>query len=213
MFQKPKTAKRLYFDVIPRNVDDYLVELQRHVSQDAKEQLSNGVWHVHDGAPPEPEPGVTFNMLLNLVSVCHSDDPVVLWHYITRHAPAATPGTSPILDNLVRFAIAYYTDFVLPTKHYRQATAEERAALADLRSVLADMSADASADDIQTDVYEVGKRHECFGSLRDWFEALYQILLGQDSGPRMGSFIALYGLDETLALLDRAIAGDDLAAE
>jgi len=213
MFQKPKTAKRLHFDVIPRNVDDYLAELQKYAGQSPEEQLRNAVWHVHNGAPAAPESGVTFGLLLNLVSVCHSDDPTVVWHYVSRYAPEASPSTSPILDRLVRFAIAYYTDFVLPTKHYRQATEEERAALEDLRAVLAAMPGGAVADAIQTEVYEAGKRHACFANLRDWFRALYEILLGQDSGPRMGSFIALYGLDETVALLDRAIAGEDLASD
>jgi lysyl-tRNA synthetase class 1 len=213
MYQKPKAAKRLYFDVIPRTVDDYLAELQQFTAQDMKQQLNTAVWHTHNGTPPQPEASVSFSMLLNLVSVCHSDDPRVIWHYVSRYVPEATPETSPRMDQLVGFAIRYYKDFVRAAKHYRNATTDEKTALEDLRQVLASMPATATADDIQTQVYEVGKRHQCFGGLREWFAALYQILLGQDSGPRMGSFIALYGIGETVTLLDRAIAGEDLSEE
>jgi lysyl-tRNA synthetase class 1 len=213
MYQKPKAAKRLHFDVIPRNVDDYLTELQQFTAQSTKQRLNTAVWHIHNGILPQPEASVSFSMLLNLVSVCHADDPRVIWHYVTRYVPKATPETSPLLNQLVGYAIGYYKDFVRPAKHYRKATRDEKKALEDLRNVLASMPANATADDIQVQVYEVGKRHQCFGELREWFTALYQILLGQDAGPRMGSFIAVYGIGETVALLDRAIAGDELSEE
>jgi lysyl-tRNA synthetase class 1 len=211
MYQKPKTARRLYFDVLPQNVDEYLAQLRAFATQDDQQRLANPVWHLHNGAPPEPEASVSFSILLNLASVCHSNDPAVLWHHLTRNAPAVTPEGSPITDKLVRFAIAYYRDFVLPGKQHRTATPEERAALEDLRTTLLGLPEGTSPEGVQTAVYEVGKRHECFSSLKDWFGALYQILLGQDAGPRMGSFIALYGLEETVELLDKAIAGEDLA--
>jgi lysyl-tRNA synthetase class 1 len=210
MYQKPTAARRLYFDVIPKNVDDYLNELQNFRTLDLKQQMNTAIWHIHNGAAPQAEAGVSFSMLLNLVSVCHSDDPRVIWHYITRYAPAATPETAPYLNRLVGYAIAYYKDFVLPAKKYRKATDDEKKALEDLRATLGALSPASRADEIQTQVYEVGKRHPMFVDLKDWFKALYQILLGQDSGPRMGSFIALYGVPETIALLDRAIAGEDL---
>lgn len=209
MYQKPEAASRLYFDVIPKNVDQYAAELHQFPTKDLKQQLGMAVWHVHDGEPPElSDAGVSFSMLLNLVNVCHSDDPAVIWHYLSRYAPDATPDTSPFLDRLVRFAIRYYTDFVLPGKHYRTAGAHERVALRDLRDTLAGLESNATAEDIQSQVYEVGKRHACFGGLREWFGALYQILLGQDAGPRIGSFIALYGIVETIELIDRAIEND-----
>lgn len=211
MYQKPQTAKRLYFDVIPRSVDDYLADLEKYSTQDANSRINTAVWHVHAGAPPQPEAGISFSILLNLVSACHSDDPAVIWHYVTRYAPAATPQNSPFLNNLIGFAIQYYRDFVLPVISYRKASDVEKEALRDLRYELEKLPLDASAEVIQNQVYEVGKRHEAFSSLRDWFKALYQILLGQDSGPRMGSFIALYGIQETLQLLDHAIAGQDLS--
>jgi len=213
MFQKPRAAKRLYFDVIPRNVDDYLTHLEKYRDQDAKARLANPVWHIHDGQPPHEAAHLSFGILLNLASVCNSEDPAVLWHYISRYAPDASPDTAPILDRLVRHAIAYYRDFVLPAKTYRPATAGEAQALQELRAALAEAPPESNAEALQTLVYEVGKRHaETVGDLKAWFKTLYQVLLGQDQGPRMGSFIALYGRDETLALLDAAIAGEDLAA-
>ncbi|MBB4284867.1 lysine--tRNA ligase [Roseospira goensis] len=212
MYQKPRAAKKLYFDVIPRNVDDYLAHLEKFEGQASRDRLNNPVWHIHNGRPPREEAHLSFGILLNLANVCHSEDPAVLWHYISRYAPGATPETAPILDGLVGHAIAYYRDFVRPAKRYRTATAAEARALEDLRAALAEAPPEAGAEDLQTLVYEVGKAHaDTLGDLKSWFKALYQILLGQDQGPRMGSFIALYGRDETLALLDRAIAGDDLA--
>jgi lysyl-tRNA synthetase class 1 len=203
MYQKPETARRLYFDVIPKNVDEYAAELRQFPGKDLEPQLGSAVWHIHDGQPPSPpNTDVSSGMLLNLVNVCHSDDPEVIWHYVSRHAPDATPESSPFLDGLVRFAIRYYTDFVQPNRKYRDPGPEEMVALRDLRRTLSALPPDAGADQIQTQVYEVGKRHDCFPGLGEWFRALYQILLGQDSGPRMGSFIALYGIRETIALLE-----------
>ena len=210
MYGKPKAAKRFYFDVIPRTVDDYLGHLARFAGQDAAERLENPVWHVHQGRPPREEAHLTYNVLLNLASVCHTEDKAVLWHFITRTRPGATPESAPILDHLVDRAIDYYRDFVKPSKRYRPASEIEKRALEDLAVVLATMPPDAAADAIQTQVYEVGKRHP-FPDLKAWFRALYEILLGQSEGPRMGSFIALYGLAETIALIRRAVAGEDLS--
>ncbi|GAB6052640.1 lysine--tRNA ligase [Magnetospira thiophila] len=212
MYQKPKTAKRLFFDVIPKNVDEYLTFIDRFPSQDIGKQIDNPVWHIHAGQPPHEKAHLSYNILLNLASVCHSEDPSVLWHYIARYAPEATPETAPMLDKLVGYAINYYRDFVKPNKHYRLATAAEKSALEDLIVALETLPDAASPEDLQGQVYEVGKQHAAsFPDLKDWFKALYQILLGQDQGPRMGSFIALYGQAETLALLRRALAGDDLS--
>jgi len=212
MYQKPTAAKRLYFDTIPKSVDDYLAHLDSFSEQELKDQLANPVWHIHDGKPPEGMAHLSFSILLNLVSVCHSDDPAVLWHYITRYAPEANPGSDPVLDRLVRYAIAYYKDFVLPKKEFRTPTEAEVSALEELKEKLIALGQGASAEDLQTAVYAVGKNHpETFAKLRDWFKALYQILLGQDQGPRMGSFIALYGVDETVRLIERLFAGESLA--
>jgi lysyl-tRNA synthetase, class I len=211
MYQKPQTAKRLYFDVIPKSVDEYLGELEKYPQEEPKNRLNMAAWHIHNGNPPEPEVGISFSILLNLVSACHSGDPGVIWHYVSRYASGAAPQNSPRLDRLIGFAIRYYQDFVLPAIAYRKASEVEKAALEDLHRALEALPADAPADEIQNAVYEVGKRHPELGSLREWFQALYQMLLGQDSGPRMGTFIALYGVEETKDLLRRLVAGETLA--
>ena len=210
MYQKPKTAKRLFFDIIPRNVDDYLSHLSSLPQQDDAKKLNNPAWHIHQGTPPHEEAHLSFNILLNLASVCHTEDKAVLWHFISRYRPDASPEAAPILDKFLDYAVNYYRDFVKPAKNYRKATDDEKAALEDLLAVLGGFAADADAETIQTEVYEVGKRHP-FPDLKAWFRALYEILLGQSQGPRMGSFIALYGLQETQDLIKRAIAGEDLA--
>ena len=210
MFQKPKTAKRLYFDVIPKNVDEYLQHLSNLPDQAPEKRIENPVWHIHRGEPPHEDAHLSYNILLNLASVCHTEDKSVLWHFISRYRPDATPDTAPILDGLVERAINYYRDFIKPEKHYRRASADEIAAFEDLLGTLETLGTDTAAEAIQTEVYEVGKRHE-FPDLKSWFRALYEVLLGQAQGPRMGSFIALYGIDETKDLLRRAIAGEDLS--
>ena len=212
MYQKPKTAKRLFFDVIPKTVDEYLDFLEKYPNEEDKAKLDNPAWHIHGGRPPQDTVHVGFSMLLNLASVAHSENPAVLWHYISRFVPGATPESAPLLDRLVKHAIAYYKDFVKPAKVYRKIEAAERQAFVDLREALAGYRDAPTPEGLQTVVYEIGKRYpEAFGSLRDWFKALYQVLLGQEQGPRMGSFIALYGVAESVGLLDKALAGDDLA--
>ena len=207
MFQKPKTAKRLHFDVIPRSVDEYLGRLAGYADEAPETQLENPVWHVHGGAPPEPEAGVSFALLLNLVAAGNSEDPAVLWGFISRYAPGLNAETSPFLDRLVGHAIAYYRDFVKPTKTYRAPDARERAAMEALVTALAALDAGATGEEIQAQVYAVGKEAG-FEPLRDWFKALYEVLFGQSQGPRFGSFAALYGLDATIALIGAGLDGD-----
>ncbi|MBS0272520.1 MAG: lysine--tRNA ligase [Proteobacteria bacterium] len=202
MYQSPRKAKRLYFDVIPRAVDEYLNFLEKFPEQSLEQKLNNPVWHVHDGQPPSEELPLSFGILLNLASVTNTEDKKVLWGFISQYAPGAKPENMPMVDRLVEYAIAYYRDFVKPHKHYRTPTEEERKALQDLATVLKGLPRDAEI--IQAEVFEVGKRHN-YTNLRDWFKALYQILLGQEEGPRMGSFIALYGPEETVALIEEAL--------
>lgn len=209
MFQKPKTAKRLFFEVIPKTVDEYASHLSKFPQQEQKDQLSNPAWHIHAGTPPKPEvAGLGFNILLNLASVCHSEDKAVLWQFISRYSPDATPQNSPILDSLVGYAINYYQDFVKPNKKYRAPTDAERAALSDLQVKLETLDPDTEAQAIQSDVFEIGKAHG-FENLRDWFKACYEVLLGQEQGPRMGSFIALYGVKESAELIANALRDEN----
>lgn len=207
MYQKPKAAKRLYFDVIPRAVDDYLTFLGKFAAEAPEKRLENPVWHIHGGQPPAEDAHLTFGILLNLATVCHAEDPAVLWGFIRRYAPGAAPETAPILNALVDHAIAYYRDFVKPTLRSRLATPDERAAFLALRDGLAALPTDSSAEDLQALVYEIGKR-PCFPELKAWFKACYEVLLGAEQGPRLGSFIRLYGIAETIALLDKAIKGE-----
>jgi lysyl-tRNA synthetase class 1 len=209
MFQSPRKAKRLYFDVIPKAVDEYLIHLASFPGLESDRQLANPVWHVHSGAPPEAELPISFNLLLNLVSASNSEEPQVLWGFIQRYAPGARAEDHPLLDHLVGYAIRYFHDFVKPNKSYRAPDDRERAALAELNEKLGGLSDGASGEDIQNLVYAVGKAHE-FENLRDWFRALYEVLLGQSQGPRFGNFVEIYGVEETRGLIGKVLKGEDL---
>ncbi|MEH6546732.1 MAG: lysine--tRNA ligase [Sneathiella sp.] len=211
MYQNPKKAKRLHFDVIPKAVDEYFTFLAKYPEQEAKQQYANPVWHIHEGHPPSEGLPLTFGILLNLAAVVNADDSSVLWGFISRYAEGATAETNPELDKLVGYAIDYYRDFVKPTKQYRMPTDKERTALVQLVALLKELPAEAEASEIQNQVFQVGNDN-AFENLRDWFKALYETLLGQSQGPRMGSFIALYGVQETISLIDRVLAGEDLGA-
>jgi lysyl-tRNA synthetase class 1 len=229
MFQKPTAAKRLYFDVIPRTVDDYLTFLDAYPRQQPKEQLGNPVWHIHSGNPPEPEvlnkdgsgTTISFGMLLNLAAVANSEDSQVLWGFLRRYAPDVSPQNHPRLDKLIGYAVRYFRDFVRPAKSYRIADEVEREALEKLSAMLAELPAGASAENIQTAIYDVarpipryqdlkakGATPERPGVSNDWFNMLYQILLGESRGPRFGSFVALYGIAETRKLIADALTGE-----
>jgi lysyl-tRNA synthetase class 1 len=208
MFQKPRTAKKLYFDVIPKAVDEYIALLESyHAAQTSDEQrLENPVWHIHAGQVPHERYPVSFALLLNLVSASNANTREVLWGNIRAYAPGASPEANPGLDKLVGFALRYYEDFVAPTKIYRAPDARERAALEDLASRLEAMDGVRDGKIVQDAVYEVGKAHG-FEPLRAWFAALYEVLLGQSQGPRFGSFAALFGCAQTAAMIRGALAG------
>ena len=205
MYLKPKTAKRMYFDVIPKAVDEYHQQLRAYETQDIKGQLNNPVWHIHGGDVPKSDMVVPFSMLLNLASVSSAEDKAQLWGFIQRYAADATPDTNPGMDAAAGFAVRYYNDFVKPAKVFRAATDLEREALEDLRGRLAVWEGGLDAEALQSEVFACGR--ERFEPLRDWFTALYEVLLGASQGPRFGGFIALYGVDETIALIDDALAG------
>ncbi len=217
MYREPKAAKRLYFDIIPRNVDEYSQFLDAFPRQAAKERLGNPVWHIHSGAPPAPDNPVPFAMLLSLVTASNAANAETLWGFIGRYRPGVTRQSHPRLVALVDYAINYYRDFVAPTKTFREAGAAERAALADLRDALSQLPADAAPEAIQDVVYEVGRREPFLDAKKkakdgkpgvslDWFNMLYQVLLGQERGPRFGSFVAAYGIQNTIDMIDGALA-------
>ncbi|RYH10090.1 lysine--tRNA ligase [Tropicimonas sp. IMCC6043] len=207
MYQKPKTAKRLYFDVIPKAVDEYHQQLRAYPDQDLKSQLANPVYHIHGGDVPASDMVVSFAMLLNLASVAGAEDKAALWGFIRRYAPEAAPETHPQLDAAAGHAVRYYNDFVKPAKVFRLPDDKERAALEDLAQRLRDWDGGLEAEELQSVVFAVGKAHE-FEPLRDWFKAIYEVLMGASQGPRFGGFIALYGVDETVALIEKGLAGE-----
>lgn len=219
MFQRPRTAKKLYFDVIPKAVDEYYTFLSAYQRQDWKERLGNPVWHMHDGNPPAVDLPVPFSLLLNLVSASNAQNRDVLWGFISRHAPGVTPTTHPELDRLAEYAIRYFDDFVKPAKVYRAADAVEREALTKLSEALAALPADADSEAIQNAALNVARKIERYqdhskqspeggpGVSVAFFQMIYQVLIGQERGPRFGSFAALYGIAETRELIQRALAG------
>lgn len=221
MFNKPREAKRLYFDVVPRAVDEYAQFLTAYPKQvEPRDQLMNPVWHIHSGNPPAPESGgVTFSLLLNLAAVANTEDKAVMWAFIQRYMPDVTPQTHPRLDALVGYAIRYYTDFVKPAKKYRAATVDEAKALEDLAAALRELPEGSSPEAIQQKVYDIGRREPytttqkdgSVGVAQSWFNMLYQVLLGEEKGPRFGSFAALYGVGNTVKLIEKALQGGLLA--
>ncbi|MGB3538030.1 MAG: lysine--tRNA ligase [Mesorhizobium sp.] len=224
MFQKPRVAKKLYFDVIPRAVDEYYTFLSAYPRQDWKNRLGNPVWHMHNGHPPAIDLAVPFSLLLNLVSASNAQDKAVLWGFISRYAPGVTPEKNPELDRLAGYAIRYFDDFVKPSKVYRAPDDVERDALEKLAQALAALPQGADGETIQNAALNVARKIERYqdhtkqapeggpGVSVAFFQMIYQVLIGQERGPRFGSFAALYGVSETVALIGQALAGNLVAA-
>jgi len=207
MFQAPRKAKRLYFDVIPKAVDEYVTFVDKFAYMESPQQLTNPAFHIHNGDVPESASPVSFALLLNLVSASNAENKQVLWGFIDSYAPGTNAETHPFLDRLTDYALAYYRDFVAPQKTYRAADDAEKTALGDLLDRLKALPENADGETIQTEVYATGMAH-FEDDLRGWFKALYEILLGQSQGPRFGSFAALYGLEKTCALIAAGRDGD-----
>lgn len=209
MYQKPKTAKRLYFDVIPKAMDEYLTFAQNYATQDQAAKLDNPAFHIHGGKIPSNALNfnLSYSLLLNLASACNPENDTVLWGFISKYQQGLTPETSPLLANMVKCAIAYYNDFIKKNKKFRPATEAEKIALNDLVNLLKNATDEQKSDGalLQNLVFQAGKNHGYEKIMRDWFLALYQILLGQDQGPRMGSFIALFGIENFVKLVEEKI--------
>ncbi|MCB9983404.1 MAG: lysine--tRNA ligase [Rhodospirillales bacterium] len=209
MYQRPTTAKKLYFDIIPKAVDEYIQFVDKLPEQDDTKKLENPAWYIHNGTIPNSQhTPLSFALLLNLVNAANTDDPTTLWKFIRSYAPEATPESAPFLDRLVGYAIKYYQDFVLPEKQYRAPDDRERAALEDLSKRLESMQDHLEAEDYMTEVFSAGKENGYEKEeLREWFKAIYEVCLGQSQGPRFGSFIRLYGVQDTAALIKDALDG------
>jgi lysyl-tRNA synthetase class 1 len=230
MFNKPREAKKLHFDVIPKAMDDYLQFLDAYPRQDWKNRLGNPAWHIHGGAPPAPETmpadagsdapraSVSFALLLNLAAVANAEDKEVLWGFLRRYAPGADPATHPGLDRMAGYAVRYFRDRVRPEKTYRLAEPHERSALEDLTAALDAIATEGVTDPaaIQDRILDIGRRDPWRTPGKDggwnvggsWFQMLYQVLLGEERGPRFGSFVAIYGARNTKALIEQALSGE-----
>jgi lysyl-tRNA synthetase class 1 len=218
VFQSPKSAKKLHFDVIPKATDEYLQQLDAYNrptdgANAGPLKIDNPVWHVHTAAPPATGSPITFGLMLNLVSASGASEKAILWGFISRYSPGASPESEPLLDRLAGYAINYYEDFVRPNKRYRAATEQERAAMEDLIARFRALPKGCTDGElIQAEVYAAGKAAG-FEPLRAWFQALYEVLLGQSQGPRFGSFAAIFGLERTIALMEAALKGELFAKE
>ena len=205
IYREPRKAKSLHIGVIPRAVDDYWLFRANYSKQPVEQKLGNPVHHIHAGKVPEQGLPLTYGLLLNLVSLPGLHDRDTAWKFVQRYAPETSPESHPELDQLIGLAVNYARDFVVPTLKKRPPTAEEAAALRELDTELAKLPADADAEAIQHLVFEIGKAHYGKDNLRAWFQALYDTLLGSSQGPRMGSFIALYGIENSRRLIEEAL--------
>ena len=205
MYQNPKRAKKLYADVVPKAVDEYLVSIDKFSEQDDKNKLLNPVWHVHNGNPPREKSIMPFSVLLNLVGTSNATDKDVLWKFIKKHKKDIKVSDHPILDNLVGYALKYFADVVKPSKKYRKPNEKEKKALQDLVNRLRECKEQMDPEAIQTIVYSVGKDNGYKENLREWFKAIYEIIFGDQDGPRMGFFISFFGIKETIGLINKCI--------
>ncbi len=201
MFQNPKRAKKLYSDVVPKAVDEYLSLIEKFPEQKIKDQLSNPVWHIHNGKPPNEKIVMSFSMLLNLVGSSNADDKKILWKFINRFHKNVNPENNPILDSLTKHAIKFFKDKLKPKKKYKKPNEKEKKALANLALAIEKIKDNTPPEEIQTVVYSVGKENGYEKNLRDWFKLIYQVLFGDIDGPRMGFFISFFGVQETIKLI------------
>ncbi|MEQ8177559.1 MAG: lysine--tRNA ligase [Amphiplicatus sp.] len=206
MFQNPKAAKKLYFDIIPKTADEYLAHLAKYPEQAGATALDNPVWHIHEGDPPAELSPVSFAMLLNLVSAAGSGDPAVLRGFVAKYRPAATPGELAAAEKLIGYAARYFEDFIKPKKQFRAPTEQERAALSALSARLKEIGDGAEEDAYQTATFDAGKANGYEKNIRDWFAAIYEVVFGQPEGPRMGPFAKIYGATNAAKLIDEALA-------
>ncbi len=210
MYQSPKKAKRLYFDVIPKNMDEYASHLKnfsKYKNENDQSIYDNPVWHIHNGNPPKEFPEIQFSLLLNLVSASNSENKDILWGFLKSYYDHSTLNENKdMIDDMISFAINYFNQFVKPKKQYRQANQNEEAALNELLKTLNELKVVTDPEIIQTEIYRIGKEYK-FEPLRGWFSSIYEILLGQKDGPRFGSFVLIYGIENTQKLIRDALSG------
>jgi len=205
MFQKPKSAKKLFFDIIPKTVDDYISHYNSFTSLEKNKKFDSPIWHIHKGYPKDFKTDINFNTLINLVSICNSTDKKLIWKFINKYDQSITPDNNPEFDKFIQYALNYYTDFIVPNKKYLKIPEERKEIFLEIIEVLENKIVKQSeAEEIQTLLYEIGKKYD-FDNLREFFKFIYQVLLGQEQGPRLGSFIKLYGVKETIEYINKIL--------
>ncbi len=205
MYPNPKRAKKLYSEVVPKTVDEYLSQIEKYPSQELKDQILNPVWHVHNGRPPNEKIVMPFSMLLNLVGSSNADNKNILWKFINNFHKEINPKDYKILDSLTDYAVNYFKDKVEPNKKFKKPNAQEKKALENLVLKLKEIDKSLNPEEIQTHVYTVGKENGYDKNLRDWFKLIYEVVFGEENGPRMGFFISFFGLKETIKLINDKI--------
>ena len=205
MYPNPKRAKKLYSEVVPKTVDEYLTQIEKYPSQELKDQILNPVWHVHNGSPPDEKIVMPFSMLLNLVGSSNADNKDILWKFIKNFHKEINPKDYKILDSLTDYAVNYFKDKVEPNKKFKKPNAQEKKALENLVLKLKEIDKSLNPEEIQTHVYTVGKENGYDKNLRNWFKLIYEVVFGEENGPRMGFFISFFGLKETIKLINDRI--------
>ncbi len=205
MYQNPKRAKKLYPDVVPKAVDEYLLNIEKFSNQKPREKISNPVWHVHNGFPPDEKIVMPFSMLLNIVGSSNAKTKDILWKFIKKFHKEIDPNKYKILDELTNYAINYFKDEVEPKKKFKKPNEEEKKALGNLVLQLKKVSQSTPAEEIQTVIYSIGKENGYKDNLRDWFKLIYQVTFGEENGPRMGFFISFFGVKETIDLMEKKL--------
>ncbi len=201
MYQNPKRAKKLYREIVPKAVDEYLDYIEKGKSQNELQMLLNPVWHVHNGLIPKENIIMTFSMLLNLVETSNANSKELLWKFVKKYKPNIIEKNYPIFDNLIEYAIKYFNDVIKKNKKYKKPNLEEKRALEALVNILENCNDDMQPEEIQTEIYTVGKENGYKDNLRDWFRLIYEVVFGDENGPRMGFFISFFGVKETQQLI------------
>ena len=201
MYQNPKRAKKLYKEIVPKAVDDYLDFIEKAKTQNDLQLLMNPVWHVHNSKVPKENMIMSFSMLLNLVETSNADSKDLLWKFVKKYKKNISENDYPIFDKLVGYAIKYFKDVLKLKKKYKKPNDDEKKALEALVKTLDKCNDKMKPEDIQTMIYTTGKENGYSENLRDWFKLIYEVVFGDENGPRMGFFISFFGVKETKDLI------------
>ena len=205
MYQNPKRAKKLYKEIVPKAVDEYLDLIEKSKKQDARELLLNPLWHVHNGKIPSEDNIMSFSMLLNLVETSNASSEEILWKFVKNYKTNVAKNNFPIFNNLIKYSIKYFNDVVKQNKKYKKPNSLEMKALLDLISKLETCPDNMKPEDIQTEIYTVGKNNGYKENLREWFKLIYEVVFGVENGPRLGFFISFFGRKEMISLIKEKI--------